>query len=512
MDAFKVYLPSNACTDVFPNNTASNYQTRFDKVIDLKGNWEVGVQSIMYSSYLDDDQENGEIKLTASKNEGTAINDIYSHSYHLQPDGTWPGFEGIEPEIYEINGDNLTGVLFTLNGMAERIIKRSTVNYIPLFNFYINGQDQVVYHCSDQAFTLVLTNNLAKVLGFDFETVLPSNRPYTAKYMYTRLTNVRLTKTDYLIRYFNDNVQEHYIRVFLDSGVVSRFKSVEENEKAVVEMWQRKIESITKMGAYFKERRLILYNFGEYALRLSPDMSKTFFHPYAIFGSKIERWGLEGPVFKSVTEAQVWYVDIYSKNMEMTSLMETFNITINVSPWKYDSKRKVLLYLNRAVTQEIRSQLKNSWKESEHEFKFNLDLSDFCSLKIGNMIDVTHVSSNLITLLGIPSPPWKTTTQIIKAMKTMSPIHNRSRQLYLLSDMIQTTKFGNDEVHILKDFLHDNVNHKRVIMKSFYPINYVQLRQLQLDHIHLRLVDEHFHDVKIKDSKTLVTLYFQRIE
>ena len=94
----------------------------------------------------------------------------------------------------------------------------------------------------------------------------------------------------------------------------------------------------------------------------------------------------------------------------------------------------------------------------------------------------------------------------------MSHIFNRSRQLYLLTDVVQTTKHGNNSVSILQDFLHYTNNEKPLIKRSFFPINYIRLRKTRLDRIHLRLVDEQFEDVKIRDSKTLVTLYFRKIQ
>ena len=51
MDAFKVYLPSNACPTLFPDNTATNYRTRFDKPIALDGAWEVGVGSTVFPNH-----------------------------------------------------------------------------------------------------------------------------------------------------------------------------------------------------------------------------------------------------------------------------------------------------------------------------------------------------------------------------------------------------------------------------------------------------------------------------
>ena len=79
--------------------------------------------------------------------------------------------------------------------------------------------------------------------------------------------------------------------------------------------------------------------------------------------------------------------------------------------------------------------------------------------------------------------------------------------------MVQTTMVGKERLPILQDFLHrpmDNVGD--IVEKRFNPISYIPLQRSRLDFIHLQLVDEKYRPVKIKDSKTLVTLYFQKIK
>ena len=46
--SFYVTLPSNACKDIYHNNTASNYKTRIVKPINLKYPYEVALVEIQY--------------------------------------------------------------------------------------------------------------------------------------------------------------------------------------------------------------------------------------------------------------------------------------------------------------------------------------------------------------------------------------------------------------------------------------------------------------------------------
>ena len=45
---FYLTLPSNASSDVFPDNKTTSYRMKLPQTIDLEGNWEVGLYSISY--------------------------------------------------------------------------------------------------------------------------------------------------------------------------------------------------------------------------------------------------------------------------------------------------------------------------------------------------------------------------------------------------------------------------------------------------------------------------------
>ena len=45
---FYLTLPSNASTDIFPDNKTTGYRIKLPQTIDLEGDWEVGVYSIIY--------------------------------------------------------------------------------------------------------------------------------------------------------------------------------------------------------------------------------------------------------------------------------------------------------------------------------------------------------------------------------------------------------------------------------------------------------------------------------
>jgi hypothetical protein len=45
---FYLTLPSNSCMTYCPNNTLTHYTTKFQKITDLDGTWEIGLAEIQY--------------------------------------------------------------------------------------------------------------------------------------------------------------------------------------------------------------------------------------------------------------------------------------------------------------------------------------------------------------------------------------------------------------------------------------------------------------------------------
>ena len=52
-ESFCIHIVSNACKEIFPNNTSSNFSTILADEIQLNGSWEVGVKDIMYPTVVD---------------------------------------------------------------------------------------------------------------------------------------------------------------------------------------------------------------------------------------------------------------------------------------------------------------------------------------------------------------------------------------------------------------------------------------------------------------------------
>jgi len=105
--------------------------------------------------------------------------------------------------------------------MLDQIVKSMRVD-IPLYSFYKNENDQVVYKCVDESFTLTLSQAIGHALGFSYETILGGGKLHVAKHK--RRHNVSLSKEDYHLRYFNSNVLRKVTRVVLEKIAFENIK------------------------------------------------------------------------------------------------------------------------------------------------------------------------------------------------------------------------------------------------------------------------------------------------
>ncbi len=97
MESFKVYVPSNASADRFPQNTASDFKVDLSNPIELKDNWEVGVESIFYNSNIGDANEKARFVLDSMIEEEVDVNDLFPFKFKVSTDNKWLGYSGVKP-------------------------------------------------------------------------------------------------------------------------------------------------------------------------------------------------------------------------------------------------------------------------------------------------------------------------------------------------------------------------------------------------------------------------------
>ena len=143
MDTFRVYLPSNASTNLYPDNTSSNYTTSFYQPLQLQGSWEVGVESVFYASEIASNKEDGFIKVSASDHNVT---------FTIQP----RAFDTISSIVSHMN-QLILNKLKKVIGEAYDTAKHKVV-------FEVKNHKTVLHLGSE--ITLTMSNNIRMLYGF----------------------------------------------------------------------------------------------------------------------------------------------------------------------------------------------------------------------------------------------------------------------------------------------------------------------------------------------------------
>ena len=152
--------------------------------------------------------------------------------------------------------------------------------------------------------------------------------------------------------------------------------------------------------------------------------------------------------------------------------------------------------------------MKAEYQEERHKCALKLLSSNHAVLTLGQRIEV-QFSANLCHLLGFPNEEFSAGAMVI-GQREVDVLFNRSRQLHVLTNIIQPTVVGQHQVQILRDFVHTNVE-DQLNVKNFDIISYVPLQLNSISDIHIQIVNSQYKPIKLKETKTLLVLYFRKI-
>ena len=507
MESFKVYLPSNASTNVFPANTPTNYRTQFEKEIRLEGEWEVGVEGIFYSSHIEEESEKAIINLSLYTEPAITVNSIYPYEFKFSPKNEWLGYKAFEPEIIAKDPNNVEKILDCLNYLNVLILSPEKRRiYGRIFKFDMNAEGEVIYHGFCESFTLELTAYLCDVLGFSYRIIFSGSREI--KSFAPRKPGTRkLTRNDYRMKYFDSSVLQREKRIVIKKASEEFHVSKED----FLDRWKTAVntEAGYAIRAEFGERnQLILHNFQpDIGIVFSPEFATTFGHTFSFFG-KGSRWAFSATYFSRTDNFanEEWYIDIYNNKPDMTVTSVTYDTLLKIQPWKFSDIGKLMTFINAAITRKIKHTIKETYEEDAHRFELSRE-RDFSKLLLGRSIK-TKFSKNLYFLLGFDKSVF--TSGITYAVREPSSLLYRERKLFLVTDVIKPTAHGKDALPILQDFVHVSKAHD-MIEKRFHPIIYVPISSNYIDSILIQLTDEMHQPVSISDSKTVVSLYFRKV-
>ena len=180
-------------------------------------------------------------------------------------------------------------------------------------------------------------------------------------------------------------------------------------------------------------------------------------------------------------------------------------LTMDVFLGNHVKHEELHTYINQSVSTFLKQKLGDKYDTSQHSFSLSIYFEFHCKVIIGDKLTV-RFSKNLSYLLGFPNKILKDTAISIRGVTSLS---NRKRQLFVLTDAIKPTAYGNQKLQILQNFVHNSTGDE-IIEKHFNPIVYLPVMHNYIDMIQIQLTDDLHQPLPIKDSKTIVTLYFRK--
>ena len=493
METFEVFLPSNACEDIYPDNTPSDFRTRFDNAIEFDGEWEVGVQSIFYSTHIDESVRKERLDCDVTTVKKTFANETNEYKFLLTEEGKWKGFLGVTPTEFEEDPKNIKGVVDTLNKMNKLLMKDKNAFY-----FSKNGYNSE----PPKHFILQITPRLAQVLGYGYHVVF-AKKMYHSRRNRQKPGKGKLTANDYLLKYFFADALQRKARIVLKA----------ENDPFGGEqgqfllLWYEKVEKrFNELRAKFKRKRLIIDTYSsDLAVLFSPALARAIDHDPLIMG-RGTTWGGGNTNLKKQSLSEAWYVDVYCTELRLNEPEVIPPLTLDVFPWQEESIEKVMETVNEQMKTSLQDNFK-SYDSDDHRFHLSLDENGYSKLALGAGLKI-KMSQDLLYLLGMPQALLQAPE--INGVRPIGKTVSRDRHLFLLSNVAKPTAFGQQDFPILQSFLHKA---KKGVLyeKRFEPIVYLPVKSNYIDMIQLQLTDDSYKPVSIKDSKTVVCLYFRKV-
>ena len=504
MSSFKLYLPSNASKDHFPDNSATNYRTNFHRPINLEGKWEVGVESIFYSSldYNQDEEATIDYEIKASKT--ITLNEKSRQAFVVTDDNLWSGLRGFALPTFYKPKDTLN-IIYQINSMNKVILSSRNFNlYGNIFTFQFHKDGRIMYTSDRDDFTLRIHPLLAKALGYEFyQNIFTGEGPLFAASKPPAVPK-ELKGDHFSIEFF---VKEF---VFLERRII--LKNVADGpldvKKNLLTKWDWLVPKHYKCRLSFsKSNKLIIHSYGKkYIFCFSIGFRKRFAHPNPIIG-KDTRWAMRAVDEAHDHKNEIWAVEIYSHELAVEEVPITIQFDYHLRPRQFATVHDLLDNINQMSAKKM--------KEILHKNTLNVDLTVHfkvkdkkCHLSVGSNVKLT-LSEVLTNMLGFTSREFSNIH--LFATYSLTSKSFQQQRLYIVSNFTRDIAVGERRVSILQDFLH-TLKGKGMVERRFHPITYMSLTTNFLDTAHIQLTDGNFNPVIIHDSHTLIILHFRRMQ
>ncbi|MEL7520600.1 MAG: hypothetical protein AAGJ80_03075, partial [Cyanobacteria bacterium J06553_1] len=91
-------------------------------------------------------------------------------------------------------------------------------------------------------------------------------------------------------------------------------------------------------------------------------------------------------------------------------------------------------------------------------------------------------------------------------------LQDHEQILYVETDVIAPILFGIQKLPLLREFIHDLNAKQAIIEKRFEPLSFIPIAKKFIPQIHIVIANQLGAPISIKDTKTVATLHFRRVE
>ena len=206
---------------------------------------------------------------------------------------------------------------------------------------------------------------------------------------------------------------------------------------------------------------------------------------------------------------QKWYVEIYGT--ELSSMRETvpyINFSHQLKPRRYSKVVDVINSLNNDFPKFLKDNLKDNYDPTTHFCRFST-VNNYTHVEVGELTEI-KLSDNLKFMLGFKFKKFSHGTHVSTTMP--ATLDQRDQQLFIHTDFIHPISYGSRKEFIIQEFIHDKEDEYGIIHKRFEPISFIPVAKSYIDTIHIKITNASFQPITIRDSKTILVLYFRRMK
>ena len=505
MDNFKLYLPSNASHVRFPNNTPSNYHTELTNPLSLEGKWEVALESLFYSSKIGNEKEEGKIRLHATVEEERFSNTLSKQPFKLDYTKPWPGYNGVQPSITD--SDLVKNTLIdVLNSINSDILEQGKD---PAFAFAIE-KNKLTYESKMLHFYIGFTDKVMDYLNLkphDLQNSYVHKQPITFSKMAKGLR-----KEDFRVYYFNPNVVEKVERIYFS---LKHQKDVTSLLIVLQRQWKELITPKYKTSLHVNENNIVVFERedAKHAICFSWEFERLIKQHVPLFrkGCQSCATAVDFSAYNKLkaNETQVsYYVDIFNTTLSKERVRVEERVEIYYKPREFDNVNDIVNSVNVKVHSLLSKRLSSTYSPSAHFFELSED-NRHVMLKIGPSL-VVMFDENMSYILGFKDTVFEAGSH--ESAHMPATLQDHEQILYVETDVIAPILFGIQKLPLLREFIHDLNAKQAIIEKRFEPLSFIPIAKKFIPQIHIVIANQLGAPISIKDTKTVATLHFRRVE